>query len=481
MAESLKSQTIKSSFWSMVERLSVQSVSFIVMLLMANVLTPADYGLVGMIVVFIDVAQSLVDSGFSQALIRKQDRDTVDMSTVFYFNIAFGLLFYLLLYFTSPLIADFYNQPELVMLTRIVSLCVIFNSFVLVQKALLTSDLDFKTQARVSLIASMASGMLGIILAYSGVGVWAIVGYQLSNVLVSAILLWICSKWRPIYVFSKASFKELFGFGSKLAIAGLINTLYSNLYLIVIGRLFRATELGYYTRANQFGSFLSVNFTTVLQRVAFPVLCKVREDKEVLKNGYRSFIALAAFLVFPLMTGTAVVARPLILLVLNDEWLPVVPLLQILCFSFMLYPVQAINLNLLQVEGRSDIFLRLEIVKKVIGAIILVCSIPFGILGMCYGLVLSSIINLVINTHYTGKLIGLGLFRQLRDLLPPFIYSSTMGIVVYLVIGCFEVLWIQLLIGIGVGILWYFGLAIISGSKEFKKLIELIKVLRQPE
>lgn len=459
----------------------MQSVSFIVMLLMANVLTPADYGLVGMIVVFIDVAQSLVDCGFSQALIRKQDRNTVDMSTVFYFNIAFGLLFYLILYFTSPLIADFYNQPELVMLTRIVSLCVIFNSFVLVQKALLTSDLDFKTQARVSLIASMTSGMLGIILAYSGVGVWAIVGYQLSNVLVSAILLWICSEWRPIYVFSKTSFKELFGFGSKLALAGLINTLYSNLYLIVIGRLFRATELGYYTRANQFGSFLSVNFTTVLQRVAFPVLCKVREDKEVLKNGYRSFIALVAFLVFPLMTGTAVVARPLILLVLNEEWLPVVPLLQILCFSFMLYPVQAINLNLLQVEGRGDLFLRLEIIKKVIGAIILVFSISFGILGMCYGLVLSSIMNLIINTYYTGKLIGLGLFRQLGDLLPSFFYSSTMGIVVYWVISCSEIFWIQLSTGVAIGIVWYFGSAFVTGSNELKRMIELIKGLKYLE
>lgn len=481
MAESLKTQTIKSSFWSMVERLSVQSVSFIVMLLMANVLTPADYGLVGMIVVFIDVAQSLVDSGFSQALIRKQDRNTVDMSTVFYFNIAFGLLFYFILYFSAPLIADFYNQPELVILTRVVSLCVIFNSFVLVQKALLTSDLDFKTQARVSLIASIASGTLGIILAYSRVGVWAIVVYQLSNVLLSAVLLWLYSKWRPVYSFSWTSFKGLFGFGSKLAIAGLINTLYSNLYLIVIGKLFRASELGYYTRANQFGSFLSVNFTTVLQRVAFPVLCKVREDKHVLTNGYRSFISLTAFLVFPVMIGTVVMARQLILIVLNDEWLPVVPLLQILCFSFMLYPVQAINLNLLQVEGRSDLFLRLEIIKKIIGAIILVCSISYGIFVMCYGLVLSSIINLIINTYYTGKLIGLGLFKQLKDLLPSFVYSLTMGIVVYWVIGCFEVLWIQLIIGIGVGILWYFGLAILTGSKELKKMIELIKGLRNPE
>lgn len=474
MAESLKNKTVKGTIWSAVERFSVQGVSFVVMVIMARILTPSDYGLVGMLTIFIAISQSLIDSGFSQSLIRKQNRNQVDCSTVFYFNIVVGAILYVMLYLCAPLIARFYEEPILLPITRLISLSVVINSFVVVQRALLTERLDFKTQAKASLSAAIISGVIGILMAKSGFGVWSIVVYQLINLAINAGLLWILSHWRPTMQYSWTSFREMFGFGSKLAISGIIDTIYKNIYLIVIGKIFKAADLGYYTRAQQFADFPSSNFTGIMQRVTFPVLCSIQNDDERLSNVYRRFLRLSAFVIFPMMMGLVAVAHPLVILLLKEQWAFAAVLLQILCFSMMWYPIHSINLNLLQVKGRSDLFLKLEILKKIIGVVILCVTIPMGVIAMCIGNIVSSIIALIVNTHYTGRLIGLGFFKQIKDLVPSMIYSMTMSAIVYGTTLLLSDNLLKVVIGTTVGFLYYLFIGKITHSIELADLLSLL-------
>lgn len=476
MGESLKNKTIKGTIWSSLERFSVQGIQFVVMIIMARILSPADYGLVGMLAIFIAVSQSLIDSGFSQALIRKQDRSEIDNSTVFYFNIGVGILLYLVLFFSAPLIAGFYNEPLLVPITRIVGLSLVFNSLAVVQRALLTVNLDFKTQAKASFVGAIISGAIGISMAYTGFGVWAIVWQQISNLAVVTILLWILSHWKPIWAYSRQSFRELFGFGSKLLASGLLDTIFRNLYLIVIGKFFKASDLGYYTRAHQFTDFASSNITGIFQRVTYPVLCRIQDDDSRLSDVYRRLLKTSAFIIFPLMMGMAAVAKPMVISFLTEKWLFSAVLIQIICFSMMWYPVHAINLNLLQVKGRSDLFLKLEIIKKVLTVIVLCITLPMGLIPLCIGTIFSSIISLVINTHYTGKLIHLGFFKQMKDLLPTLLLSLATGAVVYLTVTYIPMeSWLALAIGVVEGILLYIGLAKIFRFSEFSELLSIIR------
>ncbi len=445
------------------------------MIVMARVLTPEDYGLVGMLTIFIAISQALVDSGFSQALIRKQDRTEIDNSTVFYFNIGIGLILYLILFFCAPLIARFYNEPLLTPMTRVISISVVINSLVVVQRALLTIEIDFKTQAKASLVAAITAGAIGIVMAYSGYGVWAIVWFQLSNLGVNMILLWILSKWRPSRKYSWKSFRELFAFGSKLAASGVIDTVYNNVYLLVIGKIFNASDLGYYTRASQFAQFPSSNITGILQRVTFPVLCSIQNDNERLEHVYRRFLRLSAFVIFPLMTGLAAVAHPLIMILLKEQWAFAATLLSIICFSMMWYPVHAINLNLLQVKGRSDLFLKLEIIKKIIGITMLCATIPLGLIAMCAGSIVTSIICLTINTYYTGKLINVGFLKQMQDLLPTLAYSLSMGAIVWCIVQLIPDSRIQLITGIAAGITYFFAVTWLTRSADLRELISFIR------
>lgn len=442
---------------------------------MARLLTPADYGLVGMLAIFIAVSQSLIDSGFSQALIRKQDRSEIDNSTVFYFNIVVGIILYIILYLCAPLIAKFYSEPKLVPITRLIGLNIIFNSLAVVQRALLTIRLDFKTQAKASLIGAIVSGIIGIIMAYTGFGVWAIVTQQIFNLALVTLFLWLLSHWKPILIYSWDSFRELFSFGSKLLGAGLLDTLYRNLYLIVIGKIFRASDLGYYTRAHQFSDFASSNVTSILQRVSYPVLCTIQNDDERLANVYRRMLRTSTFIIFPMMMLLAAVSRPLVLAFLTEKWLFASTLLIPLCFGAMWYPVHAINLNLLQVKGRSDLFLRLEIIKKCIGIMIICVTIPFGLLVMCWGTVVNSVVSLIINTYYTGKIINLGFLTQMRDILPILFLSLTVGAMVFLILNFVHMYsWLSLLVGIVIGIILYSVFAKILHFKEFSELIAII-------
>ena len=476
MSSSLKEQAVRGVFWSSVERFSVQGIQFVVLVVMARLLSPKDYGLVGMLAIFLAVSQSLIDSGFSQALIRKQDRTETDNSTVFYFNIAVGLLLYALLFVSAPWVAAFYRTPELVPVMRLLCAGVVFNSLAVVQRALLTVRVDFKTQAKASLSAAVSSGVVGIGMAYTGCGVWSIVAQQLVNLGVNTFLLWVFSRWRPRRTYSWQSFRELFSFGSKMLASGLLDVVYRNIYLIAIGRLFTATNLGYYTRAHQFAEFPSSNLTGILQRVTYPLLCEIQDDDARLALAYRKFLRVSAFVIFPLMTGLAAVAEPFVLLLLKEQWLFAATLLQILCLAMMWYPVHAINLNLLQVKGRSDLFLRLEIIKKTVGACVLCVTVPMGLTAMCVGQIATSFFSLVVNTHYTGKLIRVGFLRQMGDLLPSLLLSLGMGAAVHFAVRSLPGAGLQLLAGIPLGVLIYW---LCSRLLRFPELEEVQGLLRR--
>lgn len=475
MSESLKHKTVKGVVWSSVERFSVQGIQFLVMIVMARLLTPKDYGLVGMLTVFIAVAQSLIDSGFSQALIRKQHRTETDNSTVFYFNVVVGLLLYAIFYISAPWVARFYDSPELTALMRVVCLSVVFNSLAVVQRALLTVNIDFKTQAKASLTAAIISGIVGIGMAYAGFSYWSIATQQLVNLGLNTLLLWIFARWRPCRTYSWASFRELFAFGSKLMASGLLDVVYRNMYLLVIGKVFTASSLGHYTRAQQFAEFPSSNLTGIMQRVTYPVLCQIQDDDERLAQIYRRFLRVSAFIVFPLLTGLSAVAQPFILLLLKEQWLFAATLLQIICFSMMWYPIHAINLNLLQVKGRSDLFLKLEIIKKLLALAVLCITVPMGLVAMCVGQIFSSIIALIINTHYTGKLIQVGFLRQMQDLLPTLLLSLTMWAVVYFTTTLCSDALLQLVAGVLAGIIYYLSLAFFFRFPELNEVLSIVR------
>lgn len=419
----LKKKTLTGIIWSAVERFSVQGIQFLVMLVIARILSPKEYGLIGMLAIFLAIAQSLTDSGFSQALIRKQDRTEADNSTVFYFNIAVSIALYGLLYLAAPFIASFYHEPLLTDVTRVIGLLIIVNAFSVVQKAIYTINLNFRTQAKASLAGAVISGAAGITMALHGYGVWTLVWQQLIGTLITIVLLWIYSSWRPQWTYSWASFRNLFAFGSKLMLSGLLSTIYANLYQLVIGKYFTASSLGYYTRAQQFAQFPSSNLTQILQRVFYPTLSRMQNDRQRLISVTRQFLCLSCLVVFPLMCMLAGMSKPLILLLLGEKWSYASTLLIPICLTVMWFPVHAINLNVLAVMGRSDLFLKLEVIKTVIGVVILAVSIQFGLLVLCYASILGSLLALYINTWYTKKEIGYGLLSQLRDLAPSILLS----------------------------------------------------------
>ena len=476
MPNSLKQKAAKGVFWSTVERFSVQGVQFLIMIVMARLLTPHDYGIIGMLAIFLAVSQSLIDSGFSQALIRKQGRTEIDNNTVFYFNIVVSAFLYVILYISAPFVADFYGTPLLCSVMRVVCLGIIFNSLAVVQRALLTIKIDFKTQAKAALTAAIASGVIGIAMAYHGFGVWSLVTQQLLNLGINTGLLWLLSKWRPRLVYSWQSFHELFAFGSKLLASGLLDTIYRNIYSIVIGKLFSASSLGHYTRAHQFSEFPSSNLTGIIQRVTYPVLCEIQDDNERLSNIYRRFLKLSAFVIFPLMVGLSSVAQPFVDIILGRQWNFCGQLLQIICFSMMWYPIHSINLNLLQVKGRSDLFLRLEIIKKILGVSVLCVTAPFGLVVMCYGQIFNSLVALAINTYYTGKLINVGFFRQMRDLCPTLALCLAMFALILSLNSFFTSDAAQLCVGVAIGVTFY---SLASYAFKFSEPKELLSLVRR--
>lgn len=471
----LRSKTLSGVLWSAVERFSLQGVQFVINIIMARLLLPSDYGMIAMLVILIQVSQIFIDGGFTNALIQRKDRTEIDFSTVFYFNIFISLFLYFLIFISAPWIAEFYRMPELILVTRVITLNFIFSSLSAIHRIKLTIDVDFKTQSKISLISAVSSGVLGICMAYWGFGVWALVFQSLLNNLLLTILFYFFYRWRPLLSFSMSSFKRLFSFGSKLLISSLIHSVYYNLYSIVIGRRFSAIDLGYYTRAEQFAIFPSANVNAVISRVTFPILSSIQDDNERLTQAYRKYIRLASYLIFPLMVGLAVLAKPLIILLLTEKWIGIVILLQILCFDWMFDHLSGINLNLLYVKGRSDLALRLELIKKTIATIILFSSIPFGLIGMCLGRVLYSLIATYLNTYYTKDLIGLSFLKQVKDIVPFFLLSLLMGVVCALTISFIEGYILKILVGFFVGAIVYVSLSILFRFESIRDIIGILK------
>jgi len=429
----LKQKAVSGIKWSVVDNAYSQVVTFVVGIILARLLEPREFGLIGMIMIFIAVAQSFVDSGFSQALIRKKDCTEEDYNTVFYFNILFSVLFYFILFFSSKWIASFFNQVELINIIKVMGLSVILNGFEIVQNAQLIKEIDFKTQAKISVISNTFSGILSIYLAFAGYGVWSLVWRAMSANSLRIVLLWTFNRWRPRLIFSIASFKELYGFGSKLLASGLLDTIFERIYYLVIGKYFSPQQLGYYTRAQSFANLPSSNITGVIQRVSYPVLARLQHDQLMLKNGYRKLIKNTMFLTFVLMLILAAVAKSLILTLIGEKWLQSVVYLQLLCFSMMFYPLHALNLNMLNVMGRSDLFLRLEIIKKILVIPVILTGIVWGIVPMLIGMIIHSFICFFLNSQYAGQLINYSAIEQIRDIVPSFLIVAVVGIIIYMV------------------------------------------------
>ena len=449
---SLKSKTIKGASWSFVDNIAGSGITFLVGIVLARLLTPEEFGLIGIITIFIAVFNSIVDSGFSNALIRKNDAKQIDYNTAFIFNLILSVFVFIVLFFLAPLIGDFFKEPQLVPLTRVMSIIVLINAFALVQRTLLVKKVDFKTQTKVSIIASSSSGVIGLGMAFTGFGVWSLVAQQLSRQFLNTFFLWVYNKWRPQLEFSIKSFKELFNFGWKLLVSGLIATIWTQLYQIVIGKFYTTAALGQFTRAKQFTDIFSSNLTGVVQRVSYPVLSSIQDEKDRLKQGYKKIIKTTMFLTFILMLGLAAVAKPMVLVLIGEKWLPSVEFLQILCFSAMLYPLHAINLNMLQVKGRSDLFLILEIVKKIIAIGPIILGIFIGIKAMLLGSVFTGFISYYLNSYYSGRDLDYGIKEQINDVFPSFIIALSMAAIVWSIslinISPFILLPLQILAGI---------------------------------
>ena len=431
--ESLRGKTVKGVGWSFIDSFAGQGITFLVGLVLARLLTPDEYGLIGIITIFIAVFNSIVDSGFSNALIRKTDAKDIDYNTVFITNLVVSVVLFFALFFSAPLIARFFDQPLLKPLSQVMASIVIINAFAIIQRTLLVKSIDFKTQTKVSLISSISSGVVGIAMAYCGYGVWSLAGQQLSRQLLNTLFLWIYSKWYPKFQFSWNSFRELFGFGWKLLASGLIDTLWREAYQVIIGKCYSPATLGQYARGQQFGSIFSTNLNSIVQRVSYPVLSSIQDDKERLKQAYRRVIKVTMLVTFTLMLGLAAISKPMILVLIGDKWLLAASLLPIICFQMVLYPLHALNLNMLQVQGRSDLFLKLEIFKKVVGIIPLLLGIFIDIYWMLWGSVLAGIFAYYLNSYYSGKYLSYSLWAQVKDIIPSFGVAAVMAVITYLV------------------------------------------------
>ena len=474
MPESLKKKTVKGVAWTSLNQVINIGFGFVIGVILARLLSPSDYGLLAMIAVFNAIAASFMDCGFGNALIRKPDLTENDNSTAFYFNIVAGVVLYGIIWLIAPWVTAFYDKPILTQLLRVEALLLILSSFKIVQNTQLSRALNFKAIAIINVSSQVISGVVAIVAAYRGFGVWSLVLQHIVSSIISLALLWIISPWRPRGKWDKRSFSYLWGYGSKLLASGLLDRIYSNIYPIIIGKFYSAADLGQYTRAKQYANLPSQTLTGVLQQVTFPVLSQIQEDTERLGNSYRRMLRFTVFIIFPIMIGMAVLAHPLVIALVTDKWEQCVPYLQVICLASIWYPVHSINLNLLQVKGRSDLFLRLEIIKKAIVTVAIFICVPFGIMGICVGAVCTSLICLAINTYYTGKLIHVGFVRQMMDMSPTLLASLAMGVVVYFAVMPFDNDWVKLAIGILLGIAFYLAVAKIFHMPELQEAIDII-------
>lgn len=469
----LKDKAISGVKWNAIGRFSTQGVNFIIGLILARLLSPSDYGVVGMVGIFFAIAQTFIDSGFGSALIRKNDCTDTDYSTAFYFNVIVGLVCCILLWIASPFIADFFNTPILKDLVKVMSLNMFVSSFAIVHGTKLTHDVDFKSQSIIKLITAIISGVCGVLMAYKGFGVWSLVYQQLIATGLRVVLLYVVTKWLPKLEFSKDSFKYLFNFGSKILTASLLHTVYANMTTMIIGKFYSANDLGYYSRGKSLATYPSTNITGILQSVTYPVLSKIQDDDEHLIQSYRKLISMTSLVIFFGMFLLAALAKPLIITLLTDKWLDAVIYLQVFCFAYMFDHICALNLNILYVKGYSNLVLKLEVLKKAISISMIIAAIPFGVLAICVVSALYTQIAVVINTYYTGKLFGLGYVKQVKDFSKYLICSIIAVIPAFLIVLIDIHHVVQLIAGCAFACLIYYML--LHNDTYLKELMSLIK------
>lgn len=472
--ESLKNKTIRGVGWSAADAFLGQGVTFIVGLVLARLLSPDEYGLIGICLIFTTVLNGIVDSGFSNALIRKKEVTDEDYNTMFTTNMAISIVLYVLLFISAPLVSDFFHRIELTALVRVTGLILFLNALSITQVTILTKNIDFKTKTKASLVSAIISGVIGIAMAFMGYSVWSLVAQQLSKQLLYTLCLWVLNKWWPKFTFYNDSFKYMWGFGWKLLASGILNNVWNQLYQVVIGRCYTSSTLGHYTRANEYASIFSSNLTSIVQRVSYPVLAEIQDDKERMVLGYRKVIKFTMFVTAVCMISLGAVSEPLIYTLIGTKWHEAATYLPLICISMSLYPLHAINLNILQVLGRSDIFLYLEIFKKIVGLLPLVIGIFYGIYYMLLASILTGIISLYLNTWYTGKTLNYTFVKQIRDIAPSYFTALVIAVVVYflkfLMLPCYVVLVLQIIVGIIVGLS-------ISEVLKFEEYIELKSIV----
>ncbi|WP_028585074.1 lipopolysaccharide biosynthesis protein [Desulfogranum mediterraneum] len=472
---SLKQKTVSALSWSACERFSQQGIQFIITIILARLLRPQEFGLIGMLTIFIALAQSFINSGFGQALIQKQDATYLDECSIFYFNIVVGFLAAGALCLAAPWISAFYDQPLLIPLTQALSLNLVLNAFGLIQTTLLNKHIDFKTLFKVGLGATLVSGVIGITMAYKGFGVWSLVVQSLSRTFMNTILLWVLTSWRPAWRLSLASLKQMFGFGSRLLFAGILDTIFVNIYLVVIGKLFSPTALGYYTQAKNLQHLPVANICSIVGRVTFPVFSSLQNDKARLKRSLRKALTTLVLVVFPLMVGLGVLAKPLILVLLGEQWLPSVPYVRLLCVIGAFWPLHVINLNVLNSLGRSDLFFRLEIFKKILVVLSIFITYRWGIEAMLWGQIVTSFVAYYLNSYYTGKLLGYTISDQIRDLLPYFWSAFLMGLFVFGSVFIVPSILLSLIVGVILGVVSYYWTCKVFKMPAFEEMDKILK------
>ena len=471
MAEqSLKDKTVKGTFWSAADAFLGHGVTFIVGLVLARLLTPEEYGLVGIVMIFVIVLGGIVDAGFSQALIRKKDTTDGDYNTMFMVNMAVSIVLFILLYICAPTIADFFSRPELVNLTRVTGLVLIFQALSITQTTILTKQIDFKTKTKASVVSAVLSGVIGITMAYMGYGVWSLVGQRLSVSLIYTLCMWALMRWWPKLRFDKGSFSYMWGFGWKLMLSGILNNIWNQLYSLVVGKFYSPTSLGQYTRSEQYAGIFSMNLTTIIQRVSYPVLSEVQDDRERMVAGYRKIIKLTMFVTVILMISMAAVSEPLIYCLIGPQWHEAATYLPLICFSMSLYPLHAINLNMLQVQGRTDIFLYLEIIKKIIAIGPVVVGIFVDIYWMLIAGIVAGVISYFLNSYYSGKELGYSSWMQLKDVAPSYGISCAIICAVYFLKYLPLSYWIVLPLQIVVGFIVLITVCKVTRNKEYAEL-----------
>lgn len=463
MEENLKHKTKIGAYWQFFNQFSSYGMQFIIGIVMARLLTPEDYGITAIPAVFYAIAGIFIESGFGSAMIRKPELTEQDLSTAFYYSTFVGVGCYVILFIASPWISHFFDVPILSSLIRVSAISFLWAGLRTPQSIILNRKLDFKTPTIVSLISTVFMGIIGISAAYLGYGVWALVISSVSSGFLSLLLIWLFVRWVPRSGWSKESFRYLWGFGNKMIATLLIDKIYLNIAPLIIGKFFSPVQLGLYNRSQNYTQLPTQQLVNLLHSVTYPVLSKMQDDTEMLSRSYRRMLRLSAFISFPLMILMAVLAKPLILVLITEKWIACVPYLQLMCLAMMWYPIHSMNLALLLVKGRSDLFLKLEIIKTAIGLSIMGMTLPFGIISFLVGSIFNSLICLVVNTYYTGKMIDVGYIRQMIDMTPSLLLTALMAGVTYLFILSVSNIYLQLILGGIVGVAIY-----LIGSYLFK-------------